>query len=402
MENFFQELRNIQKKERGNTTSLSRVGDDFYQRVNKQIDKLRHDIENDPYSDEKHDSLKKSVSIITEIYEKREHKIADIAIMNIHRSYHLFTGKPQFDFMDSTPLNLTNEEEKFYFSIINTLKDHRERVSIDVINEIGADDFNQDKNIDNINSKPENYSSDNSEELNKKKNSQDNNLKEDKILNRMEDIKKAKIIKDEKIENITKQIYKSTTNYCTANSINTNFNTKNLKSDPVESKSNIDTNSKNNNINNKKVLNKKITSNNSKENKIEKNSSPSSINKNISNAKHNPLNKDSSLKNKHSNSQNKNNIPSQNLNDENGFKDPNDQFVDLENEEGKYLSDSKKKLKINNKIINKTILLFEDMPSIMGVDTKVHGPFRCQDVAVLPLLNAEIIVKNRKGRFLKI
>jgi DNA replication factor GINS len=311
--------------------------------------------------------------------------------MNIHRSYHLFTGKPQFNFLDSTPLNLTSEEEKFYFSIIDTLKIHRERISADVINEIESNSFNQGNNLvnddekindnikinNNVKSRPKNFKSSNLEDikLNKEKNLQDNNLKdnlkEDKVLNRIEDIKKSKIIKNEKKENITKQIANSKTNSKNPNLNSDNNNSDDINSDDVNNNNfNSDTNSKNNHINNEKPLNKKTS----------KNFLP---------------------ENKHSNLSTKN-IPSNDKNSKKTSKNPNNQFIDLENEEEIYLNKSKRKLKINDKIINETILLFEDMPSIMGVDTKVYGPFRGQDVAVLPVLNADIIVKNKKGRYLKI
>ena len=58
--------------------------------------------------------LKDTQRIATEICERREHKITDAAVVNIHRSYHLFAGKPQFDLIDTTPLNLTPEEEKIF------------------------------------------------------------------------------------------------------------------------------------------------------------------------------------------------------------------------------------------------------------------------------------------------
>jgi DNA replication factor GINS len=313
--------------------------------------------------------------------------------MNIHRSYHLFTGKPQFNFLDSTPLNLTSEEEKFYFSIIDTLKIHRERISADVINEIESKSFNQENNLINddekindnikinndVKSGPKNSKSSNLEDikLNKEKDFQDNNLKEDKVLNRIENIKKAKIIKDEKKENITKQIANSKTNSNTTN-LTSNNNNSDINSADVNNKNNFNNDAKSNN------------------------------NKNFSKTKHDSTSKDSISENKHSNSSTKNiltknkNIPSNDKNNKKTSQNPNNQFVDLENEEEIYLNKSKRKLKINDKIINETILLFEDMPSIMGVDTKIYGPFRSQDVAVLPVLNADIIVKNKKGRYLKI
>jgi len=49
-----------------------------------------------------------------------------------------------------------------------------------------------------------------------------------------------------------------------------------------------------------------------------------------------------------------------------------------------------------------TMLVFEDIGAIMGVDEKVYGPFRPQDIVTLPSVNAKIFFKNRKGRLVKI
>ena len=49
-----------------------------------------------------------------------------------------------------------------------------------------------------------------------------------------------------------------------------------------------------------------------------------------------------------------------------------------------------------------TILVLDDVDSIMGIDEKVYGPFRPQDIVTLPKINANIFVKNRKARFVKI
>lgn len=126
---FFAKLREIQKKERANS-SLARVGNDFYKRTHRYLDNIRDIAVNDPFSEES-DLLRNAQRIATEICEIREHKIADAAVMNIHRSYHLFQGKPQFDLIDTTPLNITEEEEKLYFSFIDVLKSHRRSISLD-------------------------------------------------------------------------------------------------------------------------------------------------------------------------------------------------------------------------------------------------------------------------------
>ena len=49
-----------------------------------------------------------------------------------------------------------------------------------------------------------------------------------------------------------------------------------------------------------------------------------------------------------------------------------------------------------------TMLVFDDVGPIVGVDEKVYGPFRPQDLVTLPMVNAKIFFKNRKGRQVKI
>ena len=114
---FYQTLRKIQKAERTNKGSLSRVGDDFYKKMYSYIKELEYSIQNNPFSNEEHNLLKNSQIVATEICQNREKKISDSAISNIQRSYMLFAkGRPQFDMVDTTPLNLTPEEEILYYS----------------------------------------------------------------------------------------------------------------------------------------------------------------------------------------------------------------------------------------------------------------------------------------------
>ena len=129
MDQFYQQLRKVQKKERNNGT-LARVDETFYNDIHEYLDDLRRQAMEDPFSNA-HGILKEAQIIATEICERREHKITDAAVVNIHRSYHLFTGKPQFDLVDTTPLNLTPEEEKFYYSLLDTLKNHRGAISLE-------------------------------------------------------------------------------------------------------------------------------------------------------------------------------------------------------------------------------------------------------------------------------
>ena len=192
MDQFYQVLRKIQKKERNNGT-LARVEETFYNDIHAYLDKLRNQAIEDPFSNA-HGMLKEAQIIATEICERREHKITDAAVVNIHRSYHLFTGKPQFDLVDTTPLNLTPEEEKFYYSLIETLKNHRGNISLEKL----ADD-------------------EKSSEI--KPSVQKTTLvppketpKNDEVLDRLDEVKNAKVIVDEKREPIEKQIINSKQN----------------------------------------------------------------------------------------------------------------------------------------------------------------------------------------------
>jgi len=126
LDEFFQKLRRIQKKERSES-GLARVGDDFYERVHSYIEDLLGAVGNDPFAKE-HYLIRDTQRIATEICERREHKITDSAVMNVQRSYHLFNGKPQFDLQDTTPLNMTPEEEELYFSLVETLREFRARI----------------------------------------------------------------------------------------------------------------------------------------------------------------------------------------------------------------------------------------------------------------------------------
>ena len=133
MDQFYQELRKVQKKERNNAT-LARVEETFYNQLQEYVDVLKTEAMNDPFS-KAPGILKQAQIIATDICQRREKKITEAAVLNIHRSYHLFTGKPQFDLVDTTPLNLTPEEEKFYYSLIDTLKNHRTTISLEKLSE---------------------------------------------------------------------------------------------------------------------------------------------------------------------------------------------------------------------------------------------------------------------------
>ena len=72
-----------------------------------------------------------------------------------------------------------------------------------------------------------------------------------------------------------------------------------------------------------------------------------------------------------------------------------EQFIDLKEED---FIDTKT-IK-NNLEENTLVIVFKDFNQFIGVDEKIYGPFKAQDLVVMPKINANVIVKNRKGRIL--
>jgi DNA replication factor GINS len=293
VDKFYKFLREIQKKER-NKSTLARVDEDFYKSIHDYLDKLRKSASSDPFSNE-YNLLKESQMVATEICERREYKITDAAVINIHRSFHLFTGKPKFDLLDTTPINLTPEEEKFYFSLIDSLKGHRTNISLyklsedDLIADVSKD--NNQKTIIKSDIKSNKKENNISDKETKTKINKSKAIEKDLILENLEKVSKAKIINDEKREPVEKQINKS-------------------KKEDISSE-------------------------------------------NISNI----------------------------------YQDIDNQFD---------TGSSSKKSK------NETILIFDDIDPIVGVDEKVYGPFRPQDIVTIPNENAKVFTRYKKARFVKI
>ena len=316
---LYQYLRKIQKKERDNGT-LAHVEETFYDDIHNYINELKKSAIDDPFSDV-YNTLNEARRIATEICERREHKITNAAVLNMNRSYHLFSGKQEFDLVDSMPLNLTPEEETFYFSIIETLKNHRLNLSGQEITKTPSDDvedvdeeetpevtsnslsdiadaaMDETKSVDDILDK-----ADESLGSNEEKPSEDAPVKSgDEVLDRIDEISNAKVITDEKREPIEKQISKPK-----APEVKKEVSAKSGDFDDIE------------------------------------------------------------------------------------ILDNDDQFIDL---------DAPKRTR-ESEIV--TILVLDEVDSIMGIDEKVYGPFRSQDIVTLPKINANIFVKNRKARFVKI
>jgi DNA replication factor GINS len=126
LDEFFQRLREIQKKERS-TSGLANVGDNFYKDVHNYLNKLIMKIGNNPFSFESY-LLRDARRIAAEICERREYKITNSALMNIHRSYRIFDEKSEKSDISSPtlpPSNLTPEEEDLYYSLVKSFSKYR-------------------------------------------------------------------------------------------------------------------------------------------------------------------------------------------------------------------------------------------------------------------------------------
>lgn len=217
---FFQVLRRVQKEER-NKSSLARVDDDFYKQLRDYIKGLERSVANDPFGNEQL-LLNNAQRIASAICERRETKITKAANNNIYRSFLLFKkDNPQFDLLDTTPLNLTPEEETLYFSLMDVLKTHRYRISLDEYtdeSDIGGnfeedeeydEDFDEDEESSFVEDSYESISS--VEEENDISDEMEDEISDalgesDEVLDRLNQIKNAKVITDETYENIDKQV----------------------------------------------------------------------------------------------------------------------------------------------------------------------------------------------------
>ena len=310
---LFQHLRKIQKKERDNGT-LAQVDENFYSQIHEYLNELKQSAIDNPFSDV-YNTLNEARRIATEICERREHKITSAAVLNMNRSYQLFAGKQEFDLIDSMPLNLTPEEETFYFSLIETLKTHRLNLSGQEIPEETPDVIDDDEEEE----APET---------------------QETAANSLADIADAAIEKASGTEESSDSV----------SDIESDSETKEEDDFPDEVLDRIDEVSK------ARVI----------ENEVRE-----------------PIEKQISKPQK----------PKIKVPEEFGdieILDSDDQFIDLD------------AVKRTRESEITTILVLDEIGSIVGVDEKVYGPFRSQDIVTLPKINANIFVKNRKARFVKI
>ena len=349
---FFTKLREIQKNERVNS-SLARIGNDFYKKTHKYLHNIRDIAINDPLSEESR-LLKNVQRIVNEICEIREHKIADAAVINIHRSYHLFEENFQFDLVDTAPLHMTEEEKSLYFSLINVLSIYRRNIPLDKINTTNNEDIFEFKNTASNKKRAtrSNNFNNNFNELMSKENSgriDTRNNEYDQVLNRLHDIKSDKL-----------------------NGLDELSHSKTLKSSKIPKSY------------------ESQESNKSKQSKKQDNKINS--------------NKDSKFAELHPqiNVEKKQNSELDNI-----IRNDDEKFTDLDNIRGvdghdfNNMNSNNKFRSTPDKIINTMVLIFSDIDPIIGVDKKNYGPFKPQDIVVMPDINVNILVKNKKGRLIK-
>jgi DNA replication factor GINS len=131
LDEFFQVLREIQKKERS-LSGLSSIGDNFYDEVSNYLNLLMKKIDDNPFSFESY-LLRDAQRIVEEICERREHKIASSAVMNVQRGHQLFkesNGKKRVkENPIAVPMNSTSEEENLYYGMVDSIIKYRKNMA---------------------------------------------------------------------------------------------------------------------------------------------------------------------------------------------------------------------------------------------------------------------------------
>ncbi|MDD3984912.1 MAG: hypothetical protein PHY59_03260 [Methanobacterium sp.] len=140
-------MRETQKKERS-ISGLSRVGDNFYGEVSNYLNRLMRKIDDNPLSFESY-LLRDAQRIVAEICERREHKIANSAVMNVQRAYQLFKESKSKDSKDDNqitiPINSTPEEEGLYLELVDSFTKYREKLTAPLMSYIQKNHGNHSK-----------------------------------------------------------------------------------------------------------------------------------------------------------------------------------------------------------------------------------------------------------------
>lgn len=413
---FYKTLRKVQKAERNNKGSLSRVGDDFYKKMYSYIKELEHSIQNNPFSNEEHNLLKNSQIVATEICQNREKKISDSAISNIQRSYMLFAkGRPQFDVVDTTPLNLTPEEEILYYSLMDTLKEHRSRISLDKYAEEHPGDMYSDSEDEEPIDYPDSgdsvddsglsddqddditiFSADDEDDYDYSNedpyifaaggdSSADDQF--DEVSKRFNQIKNAKVIDDEKYEPIEKQIADQKISRAKEeDAFNSPFQRKGSQADDASGlNEDIDSSSQDETGLGSSSQDDEFDFNPNEEDAYP-NIDPFSQDEefNFPNPFDEQFSNPDVVANDHEDDYNQINADLDRIN------------ADLDKLSSEIPTGKKEKVE---KI---AVKINEKINSIIGVDEKIYGPFAPEDVVILPKLNADILIDKNKAKLVDI
>ena len=418
---FYKTLRKVQKAERNNKGSLSRVGDDFYKKMYSYIKELEHSIQNNPFSNEEHNLLKNSQIVATEICQNREKKISDSAISNIQRSYMLFAkGRPQFDMVDTTPLNLTPEEEILYYSLMDTLKEHRSRISLDKYAEEHPGDMYSDSEDEEPIDYPDSgdsvddsglsddqddditiFSADDEDDYDYSNedpyifaaggdSSADDQF--DEVSKRFNQIKNAKVIDDEKYEPIEKQIADQKISRAKEeDAFNSPFQRRGSQADDASGlNEDIDSSLPDDETGlshgaGSSLLDDEFDVNLNEEDSFP-NIDPFSQDEefNFPNPFDEQFSNPDVVANDHEDDYNQINADLDRIN------------ADLDKLSSEIPTGKKEKVE---KI---AVKINEKINSIIGVDEKIYGPFAPEDVVILPKLNADILIDKNKAKLVDI
>ncbi len=265
-------------------------------------------IDNNPFSFESY-LLRDAQRIVAEICERREHKIANSAVMNVQRAYQLFKESKSKDSSNdkqiTIPINSTPEEEGLYLELVDSFVKYRGKLTAPLMSYIQ-------KNHGNHAEIPAN--------------------KVSKNVNSLKSLNIDELLSDAQMESAVKE-------------------DKNVKSDDGNFESQI----------------------------FERfGSEPSRKD----GAKINTEKDDEIATVKSDSDKNSSNIGITS----DGSNESSDNDTPLDNK-----GENSEKSQI------KTLMILEELPSIIGVDKNVYGPVSPQDLITIPEPNAKILVKNNKG-----
>ena len=438
---FFQVLRRVQKEER-NKSSLARVDNDFYKHIRDYIRDLERSVASDPFGNEQL-LLNNAQRIATEICELRESKITQAANNNIYRSFLLFKkNNPQFDLLDTTPLNLTPEEETLYFSLMDALKNHRYRISLDEYTEESAievnyeedEDFDEDYDEDEESSFVEDsYESSSSvEEESLVSDDMEDEISDalgesNEVLDRLNQIKNAKVITDETYENIDKQVanqmYPGQDTADNAQEIEEAEEVQSTAEEESKNESSVSTDPEDfyKNPDSQFVDLDKLEPNYDDDyyNSIAAGSNyaaPSEDDFNLifakpkgtpkaesANAEIGPSPKTQSTQSELGFSSGLD-AKEKKISPSDGFDKAIDKSIDdakKDNAPKKPVDKTRGGLFARDEIENATVVISEDVGEMVGIDGKVYGPFLANDVVILPNITAQILIDNNKASLVK-